>query len=571
MKEWYCPTCDTSYPEGGEICPEDQTRLVLLHDEPVDEQFRGRTIGGRFTLGDQIGVGGMGAVYRATQHSLGRDVAVKLIRPDSGGGTVAAKRFMREARLASMIDHPGSVVIHDFGQTEDGHLYLVMELVAGRPLDAVLEESGPLSVERAFRIGIRICDTLERAHGLGIIHRDLKPHNVMLLDRPVGQDLIKVLDFGLAKSIAPDNSFATVTTAGAVCGTPAYMAPEVALAGQADGRADLYSLGALLYQLLSGSPPFQADTAQALMLAHVSTPVQPLPTVTGAAWRVVERLLAKQPEQRFGSAAMAREGLRAALEQHQLALTGAAQAIGVDQTAPAGSLAPIVLPAPRRRWPTVLAAGVVVAALTAAALVVFLPAESEPSPKPVPSPGATAVVDTDAATPAGLPTEPDAEVDAAPPPDAVPAMVPDIFIILPDLHLPEPDLALPEPDLPAPEPDVSPDVSPPSRPDVATAPLTEDVTPAADVGPAAPELVPISVSSRPRGARFSVTWKQGGKTKTKKGRTPGTVNVPKGDGSVTVRARYKPSKRQSCRRRGPRKVARDGPHRVSFDFDCLDL
>jgi serine/threonine-protein kinase len=187
-QEWYCATCDRSYGEGTQFCPDDGTRLVLLNE---GDPLIGRTIDGRFTVRERLGRGGMGVVYRAWQASVGREVAIKVIRPRPGHDAATTKRFLREAKLASQLSQPSTVGVIDFGQGEDNILYLVMELVRGRTLADVLRDHGRMSPERTVRICAQICDALEAAHRLGIVHRDLKPANVMILDDPPGRDFIR--------------------------------------------------------------------------------------------------------------------------------------------------------------------------------------------------------------------------------------------------------------------------------------------------------------------------------------------------------------------------------------------
>ena len=218
----------------------------------------------------------MGAVYRGSQHSVGRDCAIKVISPDLVSDPDVIKRFLREAKLASRLSHPNAVAVLDFGQTEDGVFYLAMELVTGRTLDQVFKAEKTFKPERVVRIGSQVCDALEGAHALQIVHRDLKPSNIMLLNR--GRDLVKVLDFGLAKSLAPDQTSTTMTNAGALLGTPAFMPPELALGQPCDGRADLYSLGCVLYLLGSGRLPFQSTSAHELIAMHGT---EKAPAMTG--------------------------------------------------------------------------------------------------------------------------------------------------------------------------------------------------------------------------------------------------------------------------------------------------
>ena len=308
--ELYCPTCEKTY-GYGDRCPDDGTRLVRLSTGA--ESLIGRELDGRYTIVQQIGEGGMGTVYRANQHSVGREVAIKVVLPKLVSESATVKRFLREAKLASRLAHPNAVSVLDFGQTSDGLFYLVMELVNGRTLDAVLAKDASLPQDRVVRIATQICDALEGAHQLQIVHRDLKPANVMLLS--TGRDLVKVLDFGLAKSLLPDIDAATVTSANALVGTPAFMPPELVTGGRrdADERADLYSLGCVLYTAIMGEQPFVASTVHELIAMHASEPPPPMVGVPGGLAIVIGKLLEKDPERRYRTATKAREALEISL------------------------------------------------------------------------------------------------------------------------------------------------------------------------------------------------------------------------------------------------------------------
>jgi serine/threonine-protein kinase len=298
--ELYCPACDQSFSIDAAHCPNDGTRLVRLSD--VKDPLIGRNLEGRFLIKERLGTGGMGAVYRAWQGSVGREVAVKVIESRLKGGKLAAKRFLREAKLASRLQHANTVSVIDFGQTEDGLLYLVMELVKGRTMGDVLLEDGPFPVDRMVRIGLQLCDALVAAHKLSIIHRDLKPSNVIVLDEPPGRDLVKVLDFGLAKSLV-DEGLTTVTQSDAIMGTPSYIPPEAVTKMQFDARSDLYSLGVILYEVLAGRLPFDATTVQAMLRQHAYDMPKPLPeTVPPPVVELLFRLLEKEPDRRPQSA-----------------------------------------------------------------------------------------------------------------------------------------------------------------------------------------------------------------------------------------------------------------------------
>lgn len=307
--ELYCATCEKAY-DLGERCPVDGTRLVRLGAR-IDP-FLGRDLDGRYTVLEKLGSGGMGAVYRAEQHSVSREVAIKVINASLISDPEVIKRFLREAKLASKLSHPNAVGVMDFGQTDDGVFYLVMELVAGRTLDEVIQAERQFKAERVVRIGVQICDALEGAHALRIIHRDLKPANIMVLSS--GRDLVKVLDFGLAKSTSPDQTSTTMTGAGAVVGTPAFMPPELATGEPCDARSDLYSLGVILYLLGSGQLPFVSDSVHELLAMHGGEdPAPPMTGVPPRLARVIDKLLAKRPADRYQTAVEARSALEESL------------------------------------------------------------------------------------------------------------------------------------------------------------------------------------------------------------------------------------------------------------------
>jgi hypothetical protein len=306
--ELYCPTCEKTFLEG-ERCPADNTRLVKLAG--VVDKLIGRELDGRYTIVEKLGQGGMGAVYRGTQHSVGRDVAIKLVKPGLITDGMVIKRFLREAKLASRLSHPNAISVMEFGQTDDGLFYLVMELVAGRTLEQVLEAERVLSPQRVVRIGAQICDALEAAHDLQIVHRDLKPQNVMVLAK--GRDIVKVLDFGIAKSLTPEPGNTTLTNAGSVLGTPAFMPPELVTEATVDARTDLYSLGCVLYLCATGQLPFTAGTAHEVMVLHATERPPLAKGVPPKLAAVLDKLLEKEPARRYQTAAETREALEAAL------------------------------------------------------------------------------------------------------------------------------------------------------------------------------------------------------------------------------------------------------------------
>ncbi|MER7394894.1 serine/threonine-protein kinase [Streptomyces sp. NPDC000151] len=258
---------------------------------------------GRYEFTHELGRGGMGVVWAAFDRRLGREVAVKLLASRGHGAepTTLERRFLREARLTSRLKHPGIPVVHDHGSHE-GELYLVMDLVPGRALDAVLAGDGPLPIERAAEVARSVADVLAYAHSQSIVHRDLKPSNVMVT--PDGG--IKVLDFGVAAALEPRPGETRFTAANATPGTVVYMAPEQAV-GRTVPASDLYSLGCVLYELLTGAPPFTDGSPFMLYHQHAHEPVPPLADrrsdVPSGLRDLVAGMLEKAPEDRPATAA----------------------------------------------------------------------------------------------------------------------------------------------------------------------------------------------------------------------------------------------------------------------------
>jgi serine/threonine protein kinase len=296
--EKFCPKCGKGFGQQHDFCEADGEKLVMVNEEP---SLIGRVLEGKYKLSDIVGQGGMGTVYLGFQSSMDRHVAVKVLKRKFAQEKVAIKRFLREARAASKLSHPNTITVYDFGQTDDGFLYMVMERLGGRPLSDILDEETRLTPARAVHIISQICDSLSQAHSRGIQHRDLKPENIFVEATIGNPDHVKVLDFGIAKMHEEEGSRATAT--GMVCGTPAYMSPEQAMGKEIAGSSDVYAMGILLYELLSGQPPFDGDAAMEIMLKQLNEAPPEFPTdveadVPEALKKALLHMLEKAPKDR---------------------------------------------------------------------------------------------------------------------------------------------------------------------------------------------------------------------------------------------------------------------------------
>ncbi|HYD41594.1 MAG TPA: protein kinase [Anaeromyxobacter sp.] len=357
-----CTTCKREVETPGHFCPFCGTPAPTPTPK-TEDPLVGRKIGGKYFVHQRLGKGGMGLVYKATDVVLDRPLALKMLDRALLSDAGMVQRFHREARAASRLNHPNCITILDFGQLEDGQLFIAMEFLPGRPLTKLVAEEFPLSHARVIRIGAQILAALAEAHAAGVIHRDLKLSNVMVEARRDEPDFVKVLDFGIAKLVAGDNR-SELTTAGMICGTPGYMSPEQARGEELDARSDLYSVGIILYELLTGRLPFESETPMALAVKHITEmavapsarrPELGIPPELDA---LVMRALAKSRDERFASA----EEMRAALLDVDLGEAGphAGQRQGVPATMvipstprpqqprrPSGANQPATRPTPR--------------------------------------------------------------------------------------------------------------------------------------------------------------------------------------------------------------------------------
>ena len=318
----YCPICGITFSPLIERCPEDRCYLVVR--ALIGDRMVGRLLDHRFRVVEVLAQGAMGTVYRGVQLSVKRPVAIKVIRDDLGHDPQNVQRFLREARLLTRIAHPNIVDVFDCGETSDGLLYIVMELLRGHTLDVALSDAGMFTVRRTCEVGLQLCDALVAAHAHGVVHRDLKPANICLL--PELGDWVKVLDFGLAKSFAPEpyargsgmyempdgmeetfeaelDPAGEITLGGVLLGTPMYMAPEAIYAEAVDPRTDLYSLGCILHEMLTGTPPFYGESTAVVLARQLDDPPPPLPDhVPPTLRQLVTALLAKDPNYRPANA-----------------------------------------------------------------------------------------------------------------------------------------------------------------------------------------------------------------------------------------------------------------------------
>jgi serine/threonine-protein kinase len=305
-----CPHCKAPITADARFCGACGKATAPTESDPsiplaAVAELAGKEIAGRYRILTKLGEGGMGAVYRGEQISLRRAIAVKLLRPELSANPTLLRRFSAEAEAVAKLSHPNTVNVYDFGQDTDGSLFIAMEYIEGRSLRSVIAKEGPLVPARALAIAVQVAASLSDAHAHNIVHRDLKPDNVMLQERGRQRDVVRVLDFGIAK--LRDDSRATqqaMTQAGDMLGTPQYMAPEQIKGDPVDGRCDVYALGCMIYEMVTARLPFEAASIMAMLSKHLlEAPVPPSQrrpdvAIPPAIDQLVLAAMAKDPAQR---------------------------------------------------------------------------------------------------------------------------------------------------------------------------------------------------------------------------------------------------------------------------------
>ncbi len=310
-----CPTCGTEYPANERFCQRDGT---ALRSQDGGTDLVGSIIAERYHVLKKLGEGGMGQVYLAEHVKMGRKSAVKVMNPGMVHDADAIARFNREAANASRINHPHVAGIYDFGETPEGLIYLAMEFIEGESLTAVVDANGALPALRAADITRQAAEGLSVAHDMGIVHRDLKPDNIMIARNRDGSDCVKVVDFGIAK--AADSASQKVTRTGMVVGTPEYMSPEQLAGDKLDSRSDIYSLGLVAFNMLTGKLPFPSETAQESMIMRLTDKPKRLAEMRAMSWpddvqAVMDKVLERDAGLRYQSATAFGRDLFAAIER----------------------------------------------------------------------------------------------------------------------------------------------------------------------------------------------------------------------------------------------------------------
>jgi len=380
-----CSTCGKRFIGNEEFCPADGTTLQEIDKERMGDPLVGTTVDGRYQIERKLGEGGMGIMYLAIHAMIGNRCALKVLRGELSGEGEVAERFIQEARAAAAIGNDHIIQITDFGQLPDGAAYFVMEFLDGLALHDVIKEKPQMEAERVLDVVIQCCEALTAAHSASIIHRDLKPDNIFLVKKGNTSDFVKILDFGIAK-VASGDTGKRLTKTGMIFGTPQYMSPEQAAGTGVDARTDIYALGIIMYEMLCGHVPFEADTFMGVLTKHLyEEPIPPSRLVPPVGIdqnleAVLLKAIAKKPDRRYQSMEdfasdlrALREGRAPAIAYEQMRDTAAttlppapAAVVGRARRAAAGKQERT-----RTLWPVFVGVGVVMIAGVLAAVLLL--------------------------------------------------------------------------------------------------------------------------------------------------------------------------------------------------------
>jgi len=416
-----CPECGKRFLGEDKFCPNDGATLVSLDEKEAGDPLVGTTVDGRYQIEEKLGEGGMGMVYLAKHAVIGNKCALKVLKGELASDGEVGERFIQEARAAAAIGNEHIIQITDFGQLPDDSAYFVMEFLDGSALHDIIEDEGQVDPDRVLDIVIQCCEALAAAHNSNIVHRDLKPDNIFLVAKGARFDFVKILDFGIAK-VASSETGRQLTKTGMIFGTPQYMSPEQAAGTGVDARTDIYSLGIIMYEMLCGHVPFEADTFMGVLTKHLyEEPIPPRRLVPPVeipqhVEAVLLKAIAKKPEKRYQSMGEFAEDLRAirdgrtpAIVYDQLRETAAttvpppppSAVVGADSRRKKAAAAAASKP----KWPIFAGIGAVVVIGAVGAVLFFTmgndgsEAKADPTPvpvalpQPVPDPQPAPVVD----------------------------------------------------------------------------------------------------------------------------------------------------------------------------------
>ncbi|MBX9879060.1 MAG: protein kinase [Candidatus Obscuribacterales bacterium] len=333
-----CPECYSEFEDNLTQCPEDKIALATLDSDPLV----GTRLADRYTILSIIGRGGMGVVYKARHEMMDRTVAIKMLHAHLVTDTEAMKRFHREAKVVSRVQHPHSITLYDFGVSSSGQPYIVMDFVQGISLKTLIKEQGALPLERVRYIFTQVADTLKCAHAQGVIHRDLKPENIMLTTHGDNKDWVQVVDFGISKLVSTsgdkDQKISRITRIGDVCGSPPYMSPEQCISAlNIDSRTDIYSLAVVVYEALTGRLPFLAKSAIEMIDCHLyGQPTSlkianPELSLCDSLNNLFNKALQKEPQRRHQTVEEFGYELSEAIKQDALRMRSLRQRVEVSQ------------------------------------------------------------------------------------------------------------------------------------------------------------------------------------------------------------------------------------------------